>query len=255
LPEYYWLFLFSLLIIAYVFASVGYGGASGYLALMALFVIEPAVMRPSALTISIFVAAVSFYQFYRRGHFNLGLFVPFALGSAPMAFVGGSIGLDPYVYNKLLALGLVFAVIHMVFFSPPSKVRNKKMFSLSPFTISWGDFILALVIGGLLGLFSGLIGIGGGIILSPVILLLGWGNLKETAAVSSLFILFNSLAGLSGYVNSGAELHSGIWQWIVVAFIGGMVGSYIGASRMADNALKWVLSAVLVFAMIKLGIG
>ena len=233
-------FLVALCIVAFFYASVGHGGASGYLALMALFSVEPVFMKSSALTLNLFVASMSFYLFFRAGYFRWKLFWPFALASVPAAFIGGNIQLDPAIYKKILAVCLVFAVIRIVW-------KTGEQSELKSVRVG-----IALAIGLLLGLFSGLIGIGGGIILSPLILIFGWGNLKETAAVSALFIFVNSAAGLTGHALSGAEFSPEIIVWIAVALTGGTAGAYFGSKRLNFRALKFILAAVLVLASAKL---
>lgn len=237
------LIAFSLLLplVAFLYSSVGHGGASGYLALMAMFAFAPDFMRPTALTLNVLVAALAFYHYSRQGHFRRELFWPFALASIPASFAGGLITADPLVYKRLLGVLLLAAVLRMLL-RPQAWEGPPRPLPLAA----------ALGIGGVIGFFSGLIGIGGGIILSPVILLLHWGNMKQTAAVSALFILVNSLAGLAGLARQG-------WAWdermpwmIVLAFAGGLAGSYAGARRLRSRWLGYALALVLVIAAAKL---
>ncbi len=185
--EHLYLFLFLLPIVAFLYASVGHGGASGYLALMALFSFAPETMKPTALLLNLFVASISFYYYYKEGHFNKKLFLSFAITSIPFAFLGGIIEVDASLYKKILAVLLVFAILKMlnVFGTKSTSIKKVKLWQ-------------GLTLGAIIGFFSGLIGIGGGIILTPIILLLHWGNMKEAAAVSALFIFVNSAAGLVG---------------------------------------------------------
>ncbi|MFT6867285.1 MAG: putative membrane protein YfcA [Cyclobacteriaceae bacterium] len=234
-------FLLLLFLISALYASVGHGGASGYLALMAIYQFAPEVMKPSALVLNLFVAGIAFIQFYLRGYFRFKLFLPFALASIPMAFLGGTIQLDPTWYKRILGILLIFAVLRLVgvFGDQSNTDRELKMWQ-------------GLIFGGVIGFFSGLIGIGGGIILSPVILLLGWGNLKETAAVSALFIWINSLAGLLGMMSSGNFITFNLWPYIVVAIAGGSLGAYLGSYKWNYQVLRYCLSFVLAMASIKL---
>jgi len=188
-------FLLILPIVSFLYSSVGHGGASGYLALMALFSFAPESMKPTALLLNIFVAGISFYYYYKAGHFNKKLFLSFAITSIPFAFLGGTLELDASMYKKLLAVLLVFAILKMlnVFGKENNLVQAIKLWQ-------------GLLIGGIIGFFSGLIGIGGGIILTPLILLLHWGKMKEAAAVSALFIWVNSVAGLIGQLHSGVTI-------------------------------------------------
>ncbi len=238
-------FLTILGVVAFLYASVGHGGASGYLGLMGLFGVATVYMRPSALMLNLFVAGLSFYHFYRGGHFRVKLFIPFALASIPMAFLGAKINLDPIWYKRLLAICLVFATLRMVGLLGINKGQSFDDYK----GIKW---IPALIAGGLIGLFSGMIGIGGGIILSPVILLLGWGNIKETAAVSALFILVNSTSGLIGLISQGAEFAPKLFMWVSVAALGGFLGSYQASLNFKPGYVKNLLAMVLAMASFKL---
>ena len=235
------IFYIALFVIAFLYASVGHGGASGYLALMAIYGISPDVMKPTALLLNLFVSVVSFIQFYRGGHFKMKLFWPLAVGSVPFAFIGGLMHMDASVYKIILGILLVIAVVRFLFFSKFKNVEPKDP-----------QVVLALLIGVVIGFLSGLIGIGGGIILSPILLLLGWSNMKQTAAISALFIFVNSLSGLMGQLTKGIDLSSGMLMYVVVAFAGGLLGAYVGSLKLKAAALKNVLAAVLLVAAYKL---
>lgn len=235
------LFLILLFVVAMLYSSIGHGGASGYLALMGLFTIETHYMKGSALLLNIFVSAFAFYQYWRGGYFRWKLFLPFAIASIPMAFFGGTINLDPVVYNRILSICLLFAVARLSGLIGRNMGKPRKV-----------NYVVSVCIGLLLGFFSGLIGIGGGIILSPIILLLGWGNMKETAAVSALFIFVNSISGFSGLAMNSINLHPMILVWVGIAFLGGSIGAYSGAKKLDNITLKYVLSGVLLIASIKL---
>ena len=200
------IFLIILPLVSFLYASVGHGGASGYLALMALFSFAPETMKPTALLLNLFVAGIAFYYYYKAGHFNKKLFLSFAVTSIPLAFLGGTLEINATLYKKILALLLIFAILKMlnVFGKESSKTIIIK---------AWQG----ILVGGIIGFFSGLIGIGGGIILTPVILLLHWGNMKEAAAVSALFIWVNSAAGLMGQISSGVILESASFILVGVA--------------------------------------
>lgn len=236
-----YLFYLLLFIVALLYSSVGHGGASGYLALMAFFSFAPETMRPTALLLNIFVSFTAFIQYYRSGHFRWQLFWPFALASIPAAFIGGLIVVDAKLYKTILGVLLLFPVVRLGGLKF-NEDKNKKEQVL----------LASLIIGGLIGLLSGVIGIGGGIILSPVILLLHWANMKQTAAVSALFILVNSLAGLAGLFTKGFDFRPEMVWMIVVAFIGGLAGSYLGAMKFEGAILKKVLAVVLLMASMKL---
>lgn len=236
------LFLPILFVVACLYAAVGHGGASGYLALMALFSVEPSEMKLSALTLNVFVSGFAFYHYYRAGHFRFKLFLPFALSSIPMAFVGAGLVVDPDLYKNILGFCLIFAVVRMLSMGNTAwKTRVKRL--------SWP---LAVFVGGVLGFVSGMIGIGGGIILSPVLLLFHWADMKETAAVSALFILTNSCAGILGVWMNGGTLSPQIIHWIFVAVIGGCIGAYLGSRQIKTRALGNLLAGVLLLASLKL---
>jgi len=239
--EHIWLFLLILPIVSFLYASVGHGGASGYLALMALFSFAPEVMKPTALLLNLFVAAIAFYYYYKEGYFNKKLFISFAIASIPLAFLGGMIEIDASLYKKVLGVLLIFAILKMlnVFGKESAKIKNIK---------TWQG----LLVGGAIGFFSGLIGIGGGIILTPIILLLHWGRIKEAAAVSALFIWVNSASGLMGQFSSGVSISVQSFGLVAIALIGGFFGGYLGSKKINSQNLRYILSFVLVIASVKL---
>ncbi|PWS26025.1 hypothetical protein DHW03_18435 [Pedobacter yonginense] len=235
------LFFGLLFTVAFLYASVGHGGASGYLALMAIFAISPLVMKPTALLLNLFVSSVSFIQFYRGGHFKWKVFWPFALSSIPLSFVGGTMAIDSNIYKKILGALLLIPVIRFFFF------KNTDPKDFRP-----PNFALSLLIGGIIGLLSGMIGIGGGIILSPILLLLKWTDQKQTAAISAAFIFVNSVAGLGGQLIKGINFSTDMIAYVVVAFVGGLLGAYFGALKFPQTLLKNVLACVLALAAYKL---
>ncbi|MHA7129824.1 sulfite exporter TauE/SafE family protein [Algoriphagus namhaensis] len=235
------LFLVILPMLSFLYASVGHGGASGYLALMALFNFPNETMKQTALLLNLFVAGVSFYHYFKAGHFRKDLFIPFALASIPAAFLGGMTQLDPLIYKKILGVLLVFAIARMLWKKSESKAPLHSV-----------KFIQAFVLGGIVGFFSGLIGIGGGIILTPIILLLHWGNMKEAAAVSALFIWVNSASGLAGQFTMGVELYPFATLMVLIAVLGGLAGSYLGSKKWNNRVLEYALSIVLITASVKL---
>ncbi len=239
--ENIYIFLTILPIVSFLYSSVGHGGASGYLALMALFSFAPESMKPTALLLNLFVAGISFYYYYKEGYFNKKLFVSFAITSIPLAFLGGTIAIDASLYKKILAILLLFAILKML------NVFGKENDTTKPVTLWQG-----LVIGGIIGFFSGLIGIGGGIILSPVILLLHWGKMKEAAAVSALFIWVNSASGLIGQLSSGVVLEKEAFLLVAIAIIGGITGGYYGSKKINNQKLRYILAFVLIIACAKL---
>jgi len=235
------LLLILLVIVAFLYASVGHGGASGYLALMSLFAFPVTFMKPTALVLNILVSAISFYFYYREKKFEWKLFYPFAITSIPFSFLGGLITIETRLYKIILATVLLFGVARLIGLFGKQKGELKSV-----------NMPLALFIGAAIGFLSGLIGIGGGIILSPVILLLHWGDMKKTAAVSALFIFVNSISGLFGFLSKGGTLPGSSLSLIAVVSIGGILGGYFGSKQMNTQALRNVLAAVLLIPILKL---
>jgi len=235
------IFYILMFVVAFLYSSVGHGGASGYLALMAIFNVSPDVMKPTALLLNLFVSLTSFIQFYRGKHFNWKIFLPFALVSVPAAFLGGLVKVDAEVYKKILGLLLLIPIIRFLFFANITVDQIRK-----------SNLALSLIIGAAIGFLSGLIGIGGGIILSPILLLLKWTDMKQTAAISALFIFVNSLSGLGGQLTKGIHFNPDMYGYVAVAFAGGFCGAYFGAIRFGQNVLKYMLAIVLMAASYKL---
>lgn len=236
-----YLFYILLFLVAMLYSSVGHGGASGYLALMAIYAFTPEVMKPTALILNLFVSLTSFIQFYRGEHFKWKIFVPLAVASIPLAFIGGLITMEASIYKKVLGSLLFIPVIRFLFFAniPDEELKRSNL-------------ILSFLIGSLIGFLSGLIGIGGGIILSPILLLLKWTNQKQTAAISALFIFVNSLSGLAGQLINGINFSSEMLTYVTIAFAGGLCGAYLGALKFNQNVLKNTLAVVLMMAGWKL---
>ena len=233
--DYIWIFLLILPVVAFMYAAVGHGGASGYLALMALFSFAPDTMKPTALLLNLFVAAISFIHYAKSGYFNKKLFLSFAIASIPLAFAGGLIEVDASIYKKVLAILLIFAILKMlnVFGKESDTIKDVKVWQ-------------GLSIGGIIGFFSGLIGIGGGIILSPVILLMKWGKMKEAAAVSALFIWVNSAAAMGGQLSSGVKIDAQAFLLVGIAVLGGFLGGYLGSKKFNNQGLRYMLALSLI---------
>ncbi len=173
---------------AILYSSVGHAGASGYLAAMALMSVPPEVMRPTALCLNIIVATIGTIQFVRAGHFSWHLFWPFAITSIPCAFIGGALHLPYQYYKAAVGMVLLFAAVRLAYSAMRTSHIEPKPLLIFP----------ALVAGAAIGLLAGLTGVGGGIFLSPLLLLANWAHVRQTAAVSVAFILVNSIAGLAG---------------------------------------------------------
>jgi len=235
-----WYLFLLLALIAFLYSSVGHGGASGYLAFMGLIGFDSLFMKSTALTLNLFVSGIAFIFYYRGGFFRFKLLWPFVLTSVPFAFIGAQILIDPKVYKIILGIFLLLATARML-------IKPKDSESVVKIYLP-----VALSIGAVLGLLSGMIGIGGGIILTPVIILLGWGNIKEAAAVSAPFIFLNSLSGLSGLFVNGFHFAPELLNWIVVVVAAGMLGSFVGSRLLSIKELRFVLAFVLAIVGFKL---
>ena len=234
------LIILAVFIVAVLYSSVGHGGASGYLAVMAFLAVAPEVTRPTALVLNVFVASIAAFQFYRAGHFSWRTFLPFAIASIPFAFIGGMIVLPITIYKITLGVVLILAAVRLAWKFVPEK------------PITEPPVWLALIIGAVIGLLSGLVGVGGGIFLTPVLLLMSWSETKRAAGMSAMFILVNSIAGIAGNYAQVLKLPPGVWIWIAAAVVGGVIGSTLGSHRFGTLTLRRVLAVVLLFAGIKL---
>lgn len=239
--------LAAIFLVAVLYSSVGHGGGSGYLAVMAFFAVAPNVTKPTALALNIFVAGIATIQFYRRGHFSWKVFLPFAIASIPFAFIGGTIDLPVSYYKLLLGFVLLFAAFRLGW-----RFRNRKESDDTEECVSKHPVWLALLIGSVIGITSGLIGVGGGIFLTPILFLTNWTETRKAAGISAMFVLVNSAAGLLGNYQNAANLPSKVWIWIIVAVIGGIIGSTLGSKYFNSIALRRALALVLLVAGIKL---
>ncbi len=235
------IFLFLLFTVAFLYSSVGHGGASGYLALMGLYHFSPEVMKPSALIMNIIVSLMAFAQYSRTTPLNKKLFLLLILGSVPAAFFGAWVIVDAFLYKKILAGILLLPVARLLGLFGKIETVQK-------------DFnpAIVVVLGAAIGFVSGMIGIGGGIILSPIILFFGWGDMKQTATISALFIFLNSVSGMASLVTQGITIAPSIYLWVAVAMIGGTIGSYYGSKKFENTLLKKILGIVLLIASVKL---
>ena len=233
----------AIFVIALLYSSVGHAGASGYIAVLTLFGFGVEVIRPTALTLNILVAAIGFIQWWRGGHFVWSLFWPFALLSVPAAFLGGWLHVPAHYLKILIGLVLWFSAWRLLY---------RKA---DPTDIARPARPTAIASGAGIGFLSGLTGTGGGIFLTPLMLFCRWAKVKEVAAVSSLFILVNSSSGLAGYVKSGRELPDFAWPLAVVVAVGGFIGSRLGSRHLPARGIAMLLAVVLVIAGTKLVFG
>lgn len=234
------LIILAIFVVAVLYSSVGHGGASGYLAVMAFLAVAPEVTRPTALVLNLFVATIGTIQFYRAGYFSWRIFLPFAAASVPMAFVGGMIHLPTDVYKIVLGVVLIIAAARLAI-----KLKGDDRVNDPPIAA-------CLLIGAIIGLLSGMVGVGGGIFLTPILLLMHWAETRVAAGVSVLFILVNSIAGLAGNYSQVSVLPPGVWVWIAAAVAGGLIGSTLGSKKFDSITLRRVLAVVLLFAGVKL---
>ncbi len=230
----------ALFIVAALYGAVGHGGASGYLAVMALAAMAPATMRPTALVLNVAVSLIGAILFFRAGHFRGSLFWPFAVFSIPSAFLGGMIKLPTGIFHLLLAAALALAAARLVL---PQR----------HYVIRKAPFWAVAVSGCAMGLLSGLIGVGGGIFLTPLLIFCRWADAKTAAAVSAPFILVNSLAGLGGLGPQGISAIAPGWPlMIAIVLLGGSLGAAWGSGAASLRGLKCALSLVLLVAASKL---
>ncbi len=228
---------------ATLYSSVGHGGASAYLAAMALLSVEPAVMKPTALCLNVLVASIATYKFARAGCFSWDLFWPFTVTSVPAAFLGGATVLPAVYYKPLVAVVLLFAAYRLLIVGNWAGTATVRTPALA----------YALITGGAIGLLAGLTGTGGGIFLSPLLLFMGWAQTRQASGVAAPFIVVNSVAGIAGLLTSLQHVPPAIPLWGACAIAGGLLGAHYGSGRLVDVTLRRLLGLVLVVAALKLG--
>lgn len=227
-------------LVAMLYSSVGHAGASGYIAVMSVCNLTPEVIKPTALVLNVLVATLATVQFWRAGHFSWRLFWPFAVFSAPLAFVGGWLNLSTPIFKSLVGLVLLGSAARFLIRPPAER---------EPVQVSKP---VALGVGGGLGFLSGLTGTGGGIFLTPLLIWRQWASSMTAAGVSALFILMNSISGLLGHLSATKSIPQTAWPLVVAALAGGTIGSQLGSRHFSSTGIKRVLAAVLVVAGIKL---
>lgn len=264
--------------VAFLYAAVGHGGGSGYLALLSISSVAASHLKPVALMLNLLVSGIAFFQFYRRGFFLWRLFLPMALLSIPLSFLGGFTPLQDILYLKSLGVFLLLSVVLLNIFDGGKAVLGDVSLGQDDGDarahFSWQNYVVAALLGGSIGYVSGLLGIGGGILLSPILLLMGWTQQKQTAALGSGFIFVNSLSGLAGFIhqnsafgavdnfNAGAVGDRLAIFWfpilailaalVLPVLLGGALGSWYGARKFNQRTMKLILSSVLLIAAIKL---
>lgn len=230
------------LIISILYSSIGHAGASGYLAVMALLSFAPETIKPTSLILNIVVASIASVKYIKADCFDNRVFFAFILTSLPMAFVGGYITISPKYFRLIAGLFLVISSLLLII-----RAYNKQL----PTPTKQMPFLYGLIGGSLIGLISGLIGIGGGIFLSPIIIMANWTSVKNASGVAALFILFNSLAGLTGHMLAMNILDFDIFYWIIAVVIGGLIGSFLGTRKFNNKLIITCLFIVLLSAGLK----
>jgi uncharacterized membrane protein YfcA len=228
--------------IAVLYSSVGHAGGSGYLAIMALLSFAPETIKPTSLILNIVVATIASVKYIREGYFDKKVFFPFIVSSIPMAFLGGYISLNPRYFILIAGIFLVLASV-LLFVRGYSKSNES---DIKTMPLGYG-----LGIGAFIGLIYGLIGVGGGVFLSPIIISANWTTIKKASGVAAMFILFNSLAGISGHLVRLNKIDHNIIFWIIAVIIGGLLGSYLGTVKLNNKIIITCLFLVLLTAGLK----
>lgn len=236
-----YLFCAVLLLVAVLYSSVGQAGASGYIAAMALFGLAPDTVKPTALVLNILVSVVVTVQFYRAGHLSWRLLGPFAVTSVPAAALGGYVTLPPIAFHLLLGALLLVAAMPLMVRADPG-----------PFPVTPPQRPVALLAGAGIGFLSGLTGLGGGVLIAPLLLSCHWATPSAAAALSAVFILVNSIAALSGHLGATQRLPAELPFFALAAVVGGVIGSRLGSLRLSATAIRRILGVTLLVAGTKL---
>ena len=240
--EVFILAFFLFLIVATLYSSVGHAGASGYLAIMGLLSFAPETIKTTSLVLNITVASIASVKFIRADYFDKKIFVAFVITSIPLAFLGGYITISPKYFKLAAGVFLIISALLLIFktYIKQTQTESKPM-----------PTVYGLVIGSIIGLVSGLIGVGGGIFLSPIIIMANWTTVRNASGVAALFILCNSLAGLAGNLTALRTLDHNILYWMIAVIIGGLAGSYLGTIRFNNKIIITFLFLVLLTAGLK----
>lgn len=238
------LYLTIFFIIAALYSSVGLGGGTAYLAFLSFLDIPYTKIPATALFLNILCVVISFYNYKKAGHFRLRMLLPFAIASLPAVFIGSLIPVPEKVFFTILGISLFFVAVRMFLlhsFSKPSFSPSASMF-----------WIIGLVSGVMIGLLSGVVGIGGGVFLTPLLMFLGWAKPKEAAALSSAFILLNSMVGFFGHALKGrVDLILCLLPGLAVIF-GSYTGSFLGAKKLSPAIVQRIFAILLIFVVWKL---
>ncbi|MBK9282965.1 MAG: sulfite exporter TauE/SafE family protein [Sphingobacteriaceae bacterium] len=228
--------------IAALYSSIGHAGASGYLAVMALLSFTPESIKPTSLILNIIVAAIASFKFISAGYFDRKIFFSLIIFSIPASFFGGYLSLSPIYFKLISGIFLIVAAFLLLVKKNIKADEIKEVKSL----IMW-----SALLGSLIGFLSGIIGVGGGIFLTPLLLVLGWTKVKNASGISALFILFNSISGLMGHMSAVKNVDSKIGYWVIAVVIGGFIGSYLGSKRFNNKVILYCLFVILLTAGLK----
>ena len=231
-------------LIAALYSAVGLGGGSGYLAVMGLAGVPPDVMRPVALSLNILVASISSWLYIRSGHFSARIFWPVVLASMPFAYLGGYLELPGHIYRPLVGLLLIYSAVRLWRSTVPGRTLPAVR----------ADLPLWMLIGAgaAIGFVSGLMGIGGGTFLGPLLLLAGWVDTRDALGITAAFVLANSISALAGRMAAVPDLPSTIWIWLAAAGIGGWLGARLGSRRLDPRLLRRLLALILLLGGLRL---
>lgn len=235
---YFLAFLFF--VVAFTYSSVGLGGASSYTALMAIFGMNTVAIPTISLSLNLFVTSIGSVNFIRNKHGNLKLIAPFLITSMPMAYLGGSIKLPKEIFYWALLISLVFVAVRIYLWQNTAiklDISQK------------GKVVISLFSGSILGLIAGIVGIGGGIYLIPLIIILGLGTEKEAATCGAIFVWLNSFSGLLSRIQYNAIDLTNYTELIVAVIAGGTFGSFVGSFKFSPKVMEKVLGLVIVVAI------
>lgn len=239
----FWLLSFTLFfVVAVLYSSIGHAGASGYLAVMALLSFVPESIKPTSLVLNILVSAIASFKFLKEGYFDKKIFFSFIIFSLPFAYWGGSLKLDPFYFKIFAGIFLIASSVFMLMRLKRKEEKIKEAENI---------WVWAASIGSLIGFISGIIGVGGGIFLTPLIALFGWTSLRKASGISALFIFCNSVSGLMGHYSSLQKIDANIIYWSIAVIMGGILGSYLGTKKFNNKAIVICLFIVLMSAGLK----
>ena len=243
------MFILSILffVTAILYSSVGFGGGSTYLALLLIWDVPYYIFPVIALFCNVIVVSGNSINYVRAGNLNLRLIIPYLIGSVPFAFLGGSINIDKYIFEILLFFVLSVAGILLLINSNSFKSENTKIKKINNF--------ISVLIGSILGFVSGIVGIGGGIFLSPILFLMKAGYPKQIATTASLFILINSISGILGQLTKQNVINEilSYWPLFIVVLIGGQLGNFLNLRFLSNKILAVMTSLLVIFVAIRLG--